>query len=302
MISNKSNLPNFLIVGVAKCGTTSLVKYLDENPKIFISKNKEPRYLTYDILSEQGYKGPGDFRPKKIAVKTAESYRQLFKEAEEFIAIGEASTDTIYYYEHTINRIKDEFGDPRIVIMLRDPVKRAISAYSHLIREERETLSFEDGLLKEEERLNNGYECIWGYVKGGLYYEPVKAFKEAFSEVKILIFEDFVKNSKESVNEVLSFLKVEHAHDFSMDRFNKSGRPKNKLINKFLTRKSWLKSILKKILGEKLALKAKGKVQESNLQKIQIDRRVQNKLYLNFKKDIEQLEKYLGINLEQWKY
>ena len=88
------------------------------------------------------------------------------------------------------------------------------------------------------------------YVKGGLYFKAVKAFKEAFTNVKVIIFEEFIKNSQKSVNEVLDFLEIEHKHEFSMDRFNKSGRPKNRIVNKFLTRKSWLKSLLKRILGE----------------------------------------------------
>src|SRR5690554_1769397 len=161
-------LPNFLIVGTAKSGTTSLVQYLKNHPKIFIPDIKEPRYFSYDLLKDNGYKGPGDLENKKIAIKDKDEYENCFKKVrEDVIAIGEASVETSFYFEHTIPKIKNEIGDPKIIILLRDPVKRAISAYSHLIREGRETLSIEEAIKNERLRRDNGYEFIWSYVSSG---------------------------------------------------------------------------------------------------------------------------------------
>lgn len=297
-----NKLPNFLIVGTAKSGTTSLVQYLEENPEIFISKNKEPRYLTYNYLEDKGYKGPGDFRPKRIAVKNFKDYTLLFKDVKlETKAIGEASTETSFYHHITIPKIKKEIGDPKIIILLRDPVKRAISAYSHLIREERETLSLEEALLKENERINNGYECIWAYQQAGMYYEQVKAFMESFSDVKVMIFEDFIKNSDLMVEETLKFLDIETIHTFNKLQFNKSGKAKNKLLNKFLIRKSFVKTIIKKIIGENIGKQIKIKIQKKNLEKINVAEDTQKKMYNIFKEDISKLEKLLNVNLEVWK-
>src|SRR5690606_24501195 len=127
-------------------------------------------------------------------------------------------------------------GDPKIIIMLRNPVERAISAYSHLIREEREELSFEKALEKERCRLDKGYEYIWGYENGGLYYEPTKAFIESFSKVKVVIFEEFISNQKKIMSEIFEFLDVEDQPTLVNQAHNISGKPKNRVINKFLTR------------------------------------------------------------------
>lgn len=294
--------PNFLIVGAAKSGTTSVVNHLRKNSEIFISKKKEPRFLTFEFLKEIGYKGPGDFRPKEIAVKTLKDYHDLFKIApKEAKVIGEASVDTLYYYEKTIPIIKKIMGNPKIIIILRSPVERAISAYSHLIREERENLNFSKALIKEEERMKQGYEYIWAYAGAGMYYNQVKAFKNAFTNVKVVIFEDFIKNEPSVMNEIEEFLEVTAQSVYKKEVFNKTGKPKNKLINKFLTRKSALKNIISFLIGKKIALKIKNTIQDYNLDRIQIDDKMKKDLYLNFEKDIKKLESFLEIDLNVWK-
>ena len=300
MKKNNQNLPDFLIVGVAKCGTTSLVKYLENHPEILFSKKKEPRYLTYDLLSEKGYKGPGDFRPKKIAVKSLNDYKAQFLYMPSKTK-GEASTDTIFYYKHSIPKIKKEIGDPKIIIILRDPVRRAISAYSHLVREDREKLDFKEALKNEKKRLSNGFECIWAYAEGGLYFEPVKAFIHAFKNVKVIIFENFIAEGDKEIGEILDFLSLSKEFNFEKVKFNKSGRPKSRIINKFLTRKSLVKTVISFLIGKQTALTIKNKVQERNLEKIHIGIETQKELYNYFKNDITKLESFLNINLEVWK-
>jgi len=300
---SSNNLPNFLIVGVAKSGTTTLVSYLDDSKEIFISHKKEPRYLTYNFLKESGYNGPGDHRPRSIAVKSLEEYKSLFQNVIKptHKVIGEASVDTFYYYKHTIPKIKKELGDPKIIIMLRNPVERAISAYSHLIREEREELSFEKALEKGRCRLDKGYEYIWGYENGGLYYEPTKAFIESFSKVKVVIFEEFISNQKKIMSEIFEFLDVEDQPTLVNQAHNISGKPKNRVINKFLTRNNMLKRGIRKIIGNKTSLHLKNKIQKFNLEKININSETKIKLFKKFESDIEKLENLLQKDLSDWK-
>jgi len=294
--------PNFLIVGIAKSGTTSLVQYLKNHPKIFIPNIKEPRYFSYDHLKDKGYKGPGDSATKKIAIKTKESYLNCFKQNKKnVIAIGEASVETSYYYKYTIPKIKEELGDPKIIIILRDPVKRAISAYSHLIREQRETLSFEDALNKEDWRKDSGYEFIWSYVDSGLYYNQVKALKEAFTSLKVIVFEDFINNPNYYMKEVLSFLGLPEAHQVNYEQFNISGKPKNITVNYLLNKPLRIKKILKLLLGERFSLKLKNKAQKLNLEPIEISDELKKRLYRCFEEDISKVEILLNKDLNIWK-
>lgn len=294
-------LPNFLVVGFAKCGTTSLVNKLSEHKQIFIPKEKELRYFTYEFLKNSGYKGPGDYRPKRLAVKSLEDYKKKFNTAKEYKSIGEASTDTSFYYQRTIPKIKALLNNPKIIIMLRNPTDRAISAYSHLIREERETLSFDKALEEENERLKNGYEFIWGYEKASYYYESVKAFKDNFTHVHIVFFEDFINQSETEIQKILNFLGVENSISPATSHHNKSGKPKNIYLNRFLNRKLWIKELLKKLIGEKTALEIKEKFQSKNLSKIVVDDEIKLKLKSKFNHDILKLEKLLDHNLSHWK-
>ncbi|HET9485956.1 MAG TPA: sulfotransferase, partial [Chryseosolibacter sp.] len=161
-------LPNFLIVGAAKCGTSSLHKYLEQHPETFMSKVKEPRFISSQVMSGP-LRGPGDHKVEAWYVKKYEDYVRLFEGAENYPAVGESSADTLYFYQGTIPVIKQYLGDPKIIIMLRNPVKRAFSSYQHLVRDLREELSFEEGLKEEPNRIKNNWELIYHYTAASMY-------------------------------------------------------------------------------------------------------------------------------------
>ena len=105
----KKSLPDFLIVGAAKCGTTSLGDYLNEHKDMFICNPKEPKYLTYSFL-KNAYKGKGDDFTKEKATSSLEGYKTLFKKAKDNQLKGESSVDLLYYYDKTIPIIKEILG------------------------------------------------------------------------------------------------------------------------------------------------------------------------------------------------
>ncbi len=107
-------------------------------------------------------------------LKSFEAYKALFEGVTEN-AIGEASADTIYFHKCTIPIIKEKLGDPKIIIILRNPAKRAFSAYQHLVRDERESGSFQEALSKEAYYIENNYELIHHFRAVSHYYEHVQA-------------------------------------------------------------------------------------------------------------------------------
>lgn len=294
-------LPNFLIVGFPKCGTTSIVNALRNHKDVFIPKEKELRFFTSEYLVGNNYKGPGDFLTEKIVVKDWEEYQKLFKKIKSENAVGEATTDTAYYHNLTIPEIKDKTDDPKIIIFLRHPVNRAISAYSHLVRDEREKLSFEKALMAENSRLKSGYESIWAYSEGSKYFDAVKAFKDNFSQVKVIFFEEMKENFQETLNEIQNFLNIEIQNNLNTFHSNISGRPKNKVLNKFLNRPLLIKEYAKMIVGENRALKFKERIQRNNIDKIIVSEDIKSKLLKKHIKDIESLEKLLDKDLTFWK-
>ena len=268
-----TKLPNFLIVGAAKCGTTSMSEYLKQHPQIFISEVKEPRFL-----SSQAHpfplNGPGDAKRESRYIKKYPDYQQLFQSINDQIAIGEASADTLYFHQKTIPAIKQYIGEqPKIIIMLRDPVKRAFSAYQHLIRDQRETASFEEGLRKEEERIQNNYELIWYYRGVSRYYESVKAFLENFDQVHVIINEDFQERPEKVFCELFNFLEVDPS--FNVDtsiQYNRSGIPQSRLFHNFLVNDShWLRKLARPVFHSLTSLEFRKKM-------------IYSIVYLNFKR------------------
>ena len=134
-------MPNFLIVGAAKSGTTSLYRYLRQHPDIFMPEWKE---LSLFI---------GDPYGPLHRVRKPEYYHKAFSKVQNQTAVGEASTAYLFD-EAAPGIIKDHLGTVRIIIILRDPVAMSYSLYNHQFRKEGETLeNFEAALAKEDDRL-----------------------------------------------------------------------------------------------------------------------------------------------------
>ncbi len=136
------NKPNFLIVGVARCGTTSLFHYLSQHPELEASRVKEPKY--FSNASATNRNGPGDSLINFSEIKTQEAYSRLWSSMARLKF--EASSDYFYHFNETIKRIKNEIGDIPIIIALRNPKERSFSSYMNLVRDSREDLTFEQAL------------------------------------------------------------------------------------------------------------------------------------------------------------
>jgi hypothetical protein len=296
------NLPNFLIVGAAKCGTTSMSEYLKQHPQIFISEVKEPRFLSSQITSFP-LTGPGDAKRESRYIKDFKSYCELFRSANGHVAIGEASADTLYFHHKTIPVIKKYIGDqPKIVIMLRDPVKRAFSAYQHLVRDQRETLSFEEGLRSEASRIQENYELIWYYRGVSQYLEAIQSFMKNFEQVHVVINEDFQTNPVRVFQNIFEFLEVDPA--FCIDtsiRYNVSGVPRSQWLHNFLFEENWLKRAVRpityRITSNKFRQQTSSKLLNRNLQRMRINSETENQLKQEFRGEKLKIEELLNRNL-----
>lgn len=299
------NIPNFLIVGAAKCGTSSLHNYLGQHPQIFMSTPKEPRFISSQVTAFP-LNGPGDHKVEKWYVKNYDDYLRLFDDADGFPVIGESSADTLYFYRDTIPVIKKYLGDPRIVIMLRNPVKRAFSAYQHLVRDMREDLSFEDGLKEEPNRIENNWELIYHYTAVSLYHDSVKAFLDNFSSVKVILTEDQEKKPQQTVRDAFRFLGVDPDYDVNTEiRYNVSGKPKSQWIHEFffegnLARKL-AQPIVRTLLKPETRIRLSQKIQKNNLTRLTINPATKDRLKRFFEEDITKLEKLLNRDLSIWR-
>lgn len=296
-------LPNFLIVGAAKCGTSSLYYQLRSHPQVFMSSIKEPHFFS-GVNVDTNYKGIGDNR--MVGVQGFTDYCKLFEAVQDEVAIGEASSDTMYHWQTAIPAIKENLTDPCIIILLRNPVDRAYSAYLHLVRENREFLSFEDGLAAEEERIRENWYCLWHYVHRGMYFQEVKAFINEFSRIKILLTEDYNRDSSGTVRQVCEFLEIssEYQPPYHNVRYNTSGVPRSRALNSLFVMKNPAQMFVRKI-GHRLMtedgwIAFRDSLRAKILVKPKMKPETRASLKKVFRDDILQLQDLLKMDLSVW--
>ena len=297
-------LPDFIVVGSPKCGTTSLHYYLDDHPEIFMPKQKELHYFTAKILTSQN-NGPGDKNVSQFHINSFQAYKKHFKKAQQkHKAIGDASPSYINYPK-IIPEIKERLGaDVRIIIVLRDPIKRAFSNYLHLVRENREKLSFYEALQTEDERKKMGYSDFWYYKWNSLYSKKVKAYQDAFEEVYIMTNENLQQKPLESVQELYKFLGVDanYKPQNLSKQYNPGGLYKENLITKLIFRQSGLRRFLKRYIPITPGMKSlkQGVLKQFEKPKPEIDKQSEDLLVEYFKDDVKLLKSLMDLNLNNW--
>jgi hypothetical protein len=295
-------LPNFLIVGASRCGTTSLYHYLKEHPDVFMSRIKEPSFFLaqFNPVPE---KGIGD--DKKKYYQDFDDYCRLFEQAGKSKAIGEASTENLYHSEKAIPYIQQYLGNPKIIISLRNPVERAFSAYTYLLSENREFLSFEEGLEQEEKRRRDGWRQIWFYQDAGFYFRRVKAYLENFGDVKICLFDELKKTPVSLVQDIFRFLGVDPS--FVPDvttRYKTSGIPRSKKINRLFetpTRlRSFVRAVGRFILTEDRWIQWRDTLKAKSYAKAEMKAETRKTLENAYREDILKLQDLIHRDLSRW--
>ena len=294
--------PNFIIAGFPKCGTTSLHHYLDEHPEIYMPAQKELHFFTCNILSKLN-NGPKDAIVKQTQINSSEKYLNFYKSARNEIAIGDASPSYINYPSQ-FKKIKEYLNDPKVIIILRDPIDRAYSNYLHLKREHRETLTFIESILKEDERKTNKYSDFWYYKFNSTYYDKIIKAKETFSNVLILTSEELSNNGDATLKNVYKFLEVDDTFKLKrkVNNFNKGGHFKKNIFTKIIFQPSTIKNTIKKFIKPTPFLKIIiSKIANIFIKKSKkIDPESLKYLKKYFKKEVEKL-KTLNIDTSKWR-
>lgn len=293
-------LPNFVIAGATRSGTTSLYYYLKQHPEISFPDLKEPRYFS-SINLKLPQKGPGDNTVDDKLILTFKDYCKLY-EGIENIRVGDASSEYLYHHDVSALEMFNKLGDIPVLIMLRNPIKRAYSAYSNLVRDGREFLSFEEGVSKEEIRKNDNWDMMWAYTDVSLYYEQVKAYKNVFTNVKVLVFEEFVENPEKNLKDVFSYLNVnEYFIPETNTVYSHSGAPANKFIGWLTSRQNKLVYPLRSFLLDNVKRSYLEKISKLIFRKSETPIKLNADLTKKIETDILMLEKLLGKNLDCWK-
>ena len=292
-------LPNFLIVGAEKCGTTSLYRYLKQHPDIYLPSKKELHYFAYEDIKENA-RDPGGQSVLTHACATREEYESYYRGIGTPLAIGEVSP-SYFCFSHVSERIRSELGAPKIIIMLRDPIQKAHSQYMHLVRDNREHLPLFEALMAEDQRIEAGWGPLWRYTESCLYSARVSKYIELFGEdrVKIGIFEELVEDPQAFVKDLLAFLGVASEVGIDTSRaYNKSGRARSRLLADFLAKPNPVTTAARRWVPEQARTRIKDLMLNLNTgRKDAIDDRSRAYLRERFANDVRELAQILHRRL-----
>ena len=293
-------LPNFIIAGATRSGTTSLYHYLIQHPEISFPKLKEPRYFSsYDLKLPQ--KGPGDITVDDKLITSFEEYNDLYFQINNKL-VGDASSEYLYHHTSSVPKIKEKLGDIPIIFILRNPIERAYSAYNNLVRDGRETLNFRQALNAEKDRVDNRYDMMWHYTAVSKYHASIKHFLKEFKNVKIIIFEEFISNKESILRDIFLFLGVQNIPIDTSVVYSKSGKPKSKFIAYVLGRNNSIGSYIRNFLFKVFKREFLEKISRFFVNdKDSLPMEMKKHLYKDFEADIKNLEKLINVNLSSWK-
>ena len=227
--------PSFLVVGAGRSGTTGLVEGLRGHPDVFVTMPKEPHYFAYHG-QRLAFRGPGDdLGVNDTAVTDRDAYLALYPRGHHHVALGEGSVSTLYHHERAIPEIRRVAPDVRIVVLLREPVERAGSAFDYLSQQGFEpAASLRDAVADEDRRVAEGWQHLWHYTRMSRYAEAVAAFQDAFGRDRVggWFYDDLQADYAETLRQVLRFLGTEE-HPGELDRVpvvNVSGTPRSRVL------------------------------------------------------------------------
>lgn len=294
-------MPNFIILGAAKSGTTALYHYLKQHPQIYLSPIKETEFFAFEG-EELNFQGPKDL--PRLSITTLEDYQAQFKDVGDETAIGEASP--VYLYSSKAPEIIHNYlPDAKLIVILRDPIERAYSQFLMFIRDGREPLqNFMQAVDEEDTRIAQNWAWGWHYLQLGLYHQQLKRYFERYpqEQIKIYLYEELKSNSAGVLKDIFDYLEVDDTFIPNTSvKHNISGIPQNKLIQSWLYEKNIIKKIVKPFLPEKLRkdifIKLKKK---QTLRKPELSSEVRQPLLPFFQEDILRLQELIGKDLSGW--
>lgn len=181
-------LPNFIICGAQRSGTTSLYHYLAQHPDVFMSPQKEIHYFSHHHFHQ------------------VEWYAHHFVGATGYSVIGEASP-TYMDTPGVPNRISSLLPEAKLCFILRNPVDRAYSSYLH-------SLKFSKGPASSFSEAIRQKEGYMAYVQRGFYYQFLQNFMEHFrrDQIHLLITEELKQNPLSIISDCFDFLGIDNTY------------------------------------------------------------------------------------------
>jgi hypothetical protein len=223
-------LPDFLIAGVPKAGTTALHAALSRHPGLYLSPVKEPKFfLTDGPPPTRG--GPGDALTYREHVWERDKYEALFDAAPPGVPRGE-STPFYLHDPEAMRRIRDLIPGARLIVIIRDPVERAHSNWTHLWSAGLEPVGdFVAACAEEERRIAAGGAPFWHYASLGRYGEQLARAFSLFPREQVLVlrYRLLIDEPAATLDRICGFLGVKTRVLSEIPRENVTAHPERTL-------------------------------------------------------------------------
>lgn len=299
--STDMKLPNFIIIGAPKCGTTSLASYLGKHPEVYFSPWKEVNYfaLAGRQLPE---KGPASAEVLQAmlysyCITDFEVYRSLFNGVTDQKAVGEASVRYLYYQE-AAPRIRETLPDVRMVAILREPVSRLYSHYCMMKQFQLEPLELMEAIAAEPARIADHWGWDWHYAAVGRYAEQLKRYYNLFdrNQLKVILYDDFVAKPRDVYREICEHIGIDGSIVPDMSGRGKVAyRPKNLTVDRWLQWPNPTRERIRMLLPREVYRKGIYLIRKLNRARVpKLDAASREELARLFVDDNRQLEELLG--------
>lgn len=294
-------LPNFLIIGAAKAGTTTLYHHLRQHPDVYMSPNKEPRFFAFE-----GMQFDRDDPVHRTTVTTLEEYRQLFDGVTHERAIGEASPS---YLANAVaaERIQRYLPDVKLLAVLRNPVDRAHSHFLHaaLHGYEPDAAAFDD-LVLTAWRSSESEVRDRPFLRMGFYGRQLEPYLDRFpiERIRIDLFEDLHRDETAFAQSIYRFLGIDDAFQPEVGtRHAKTGVPTNPVLHRALRSTKQLAAWLRPILPESVRTALGGvrtDLMHKNLKKPTMSEDTRSRLVDIYERDVLLLQDLIERDLSSW--
>lgn len=303
------SIPDFLIIGAGKSGTTSLNNYLRQHDQIFIPSRKEPNFYGYELKTKKDFEGKKELLNYNLSITKLDGYLALFDAAKDHQVTGETSNSYLYH-EDAPERIKYYNPDVKLIAILRQPAERLYSRYLHLARVNRlPTRKFEDCLDRS---------TVWwtrnDLIPEGFYYKNLSRYYQLFpeSQIKVFLYDEFNASSEEVLEEIFHFLGVDPTYKPEQTvRYNPSGFIKNKNLDKIIGPTGFIQTSVKSVLNVQFyrALKENliiqsfiNRLRKHNLNRPQLNPEIREILTREiYGPDIDRLGDLIKKDLSSWR-
>lgn len=298
-MKNENIIIDFFLVGAARCGTTTLYNYLNNSDALFLPLVKEPNFFSnVDSPKTEDFENPkpGEKYHAKI-IDDIKIYNALYANANTSQLKGDTSPS--YIWDTTVaKKLYNHNPKSRILISLRHPVDRA---YSHYIMN---YYTGTDNSKTFDEALKAEKNPVWGscneYLEMGFYYHQVKSYYDIFpkEQIKVLVYEDWIKNISNTIEEIFSFLEIEFCDSVLKEpvESNKITPVKKKALLNVL-RQNKIKGTIKRLINQDRIDALKSYFFNDDSKEIEkIDLELRKELSTKFSEDITKLSKLTGID------